>query len=343
MIKTADIAAIAGDPSWFPHRFDPEHDAVHFVELPRRGHRAVTFVTDEYLPADAARVVVRRQDAVAAAPPPAPVHFIFHSAYCGSTLLARAVDVDGVAMGLKEPVLLNDLVGWKHRGGKPADVAAVLDDGLTLLSRPFARSESVVVKPSNVVNAMASAMLTVRPRAHALLLYAPLGVYLGSIARKGMWGRRWARDLLVKQLRDGMVDFGFAAEDYLGLTDLQAAAVGWLAQHALFARLAAKFGPRVRTLASDRLTAAPHAAMTALARHFALDLDAAAVARVVAGPAFTQDSKTGDDFARDARAREVLDGARVHADEIDKVAVWAEAVASRAGLSFTLDAPLLPG
>lgn len=333
----ADIAAIVRDPLWFADRYDPGDDAVHFRRLSRADHRAATFLTDEYLPKDAPVAVVRRGDALAVAPATGPIHFIFHSAYCCSTLLARAFDVPGVAMGLKEPVFLNDLVGWKARGGAPADLGRALDAGLTLFARPFAPGEAIVVKPSNLANNLASAMLTLRPAAAALLLHAPLRTFLGSVARKGMWGRLWVRELLVKQLKDGLVWPGMTIDDYLGQTDLQVAASGWLAQHALFTRLAARFPDRVRTLDSRALMAEPAAAMAALAVLFGLDLD---VPTVVAGPAFATHSKDGSAF--DAAARETeLATADVHADEIDKVAIWAEAVAATVGLSLTLPAPLL--
>ncbi len=120
----ADIAAVARDPLWFPDRYDPGHDAVHFRRLTRDDHRAATFLTDEYLPADGPRMVVRRAEAIAAAPVAGPVHYIFHSAFCCSTLLARAFDAPGAAMGLKEPVVLNDLIGWKGRGATPAALRA---------------------------------------------------------------------------------------------------------------------------------------------------------------------------------------------------------------------------
>lgn len=332
------VARIAGDALWFPHRYDPGHDAVHFRALPRDVHRRATFLTDDYLPAGPAPTVVRRRDAIGAAASAAPVHFVFHSAYCCSTLLARAFDAEGVAMGLKEPVLLNDLVGWQLRGGTAAEIAPVLDDGLRLLARPFARGEAVIIKPSNVVNAMAPAMLTMRPEARALLLHAPLRDYLGSIAKKGMWGRLWVRDLLVKQLRQGLHDFGFKTEDYLGQTDLQAGAIGWLAQQALFATMTRQFGDRVRTLDSAALMAAPAAAMGALAGLFGLTLD---VAAVVSGPAFTRHSKFDTDFGAAARAGEQRDAAAVHAEEIDKVAAWAEAVAASAGVPMVLPGALL--
>ncbi|MFZ4687654.1 MAG: hypothetical protein ACOYLS_00310 [Polymorphobacter sp.] len=339
-MQTSDpsIEAIARDPLWFPHRYDPGQDAVHFRRLERSVHRAATFVTDEYLP-KGDPVVMSRRAAMAARPVRAPLHYIFHSAFCCSTLLARAFDAPGLAMGLKEPVLLNDLVGWQLRGGTAAQIAPVLDDGLALLARPFAAGEAVVIKPSNLLNGMAPAMLTMRPQSRALLLYAPLRTYLGSVAKKGMTGRLWARDLLVKQLRQGLHPFGYSGDDYLGQTDLQAAAIGWLAQHILFARIIEQFGPaRVATLDSETLMAEPAEALAALARLFAVPLD---VAAVVAGPAFTTHSKSGTGFDAAARDAEVLAAADLHADEIEKVATWAEAVAASAGRSFTLKAPLL--
>lgn len=332
-----DIAAIVRDPMWFADRYDPGHDAVHFRRLSRDDHRAATFLTDEYLPADAPGVVIRRDDAIAAAPPTGPIHFIFHSAFCCSTLLARAVDVPGVAMGLKEPVLLNDLVGWKARGAAAADLAGVLDTALTLLARPFTRGEAVVVKPSNICNGIASAMLSVRPDSRALLLHAPLRTFLGSIARKSWTGRLWVRDLLVKQRHDGIQWPGMGADDFMRLTDLQAAAIGWLAQHAIFARIASRFPDRVRTIDSETLMTDPGAAMTAVGGLFRLPLDGAAIA---AGPVFARHSKYGDAFDAATRAAARSTEA-AFADEIDKVTIWAEAVASGVGLDLALTAGLL--
>jgi hypothetical protein len=334
------IAQIVCDPQWFADRYDPGQDCVHFRRLPRETHRAATFLTDEYLPKGGdPPLVIRRGEAIAAAPPAAPLHFIFHSAFCCSTVLARAFDIEGVAMGLKEPLLFNDLVGWQHRGGTAAQIAPVLDDALTLLARPFSPGEAVIIKPSNLANGMAPGMLMMRPESRALLLHAPLRVYLGSIAKKGMTGRLWARDLLVKQLREGLHLFGYKGEDYLGQTDLQVAAMGWLAQHALFARMVAQFGPeRVRTIDSELLMADPLVSMSALAAFFGIGIDAAAV---VAGPAFTRHSKFGSDFSAIDRAGEIRDADIVHADEIEKVVIWAAAVAETAGLSLALSGALL--
>ena len=337
-----DQDIVARDPEWLPHRYEEGTDRIHFVRAPREAHRAATFLTDEYLAGAKEPVVMPRREALAAAPEAAPVHFIFHSAYCCSTLLARAFDVEGVAMGLKEPQILNDLQGWRGRGGAPAKIAEALDGSLALLSRPFAKGEAVIVKPSNLVNGLAPAMLAMRPQAKALLLYAPLPLYLASIAKKGMWGRLWVRELFVKIARDGMLDYGFSGEDIMRQTDLQIAAIGWLGQHRQFTALATKLGPeRVRTLNSELLIARPAAAVAALGAFYGLAIDADAAARIAAGPAFTSHSKGGGAFSRDERLAEQKESASVHAEEVEKVALWAEAVANSAGQSFDLPSPLI--
>ncbi|HEU0098674.1 MAG TPA: hypothetical protein VFQ67_07845 [Allosphingosinicella sp.] len=343
MAATPNPAAVAADPLWLPNRYDESLDLIHFVRLTREEHRSVTFITDEYIRADAPRLALARRDVAAAAGPPGPLHFIFHSAYCCSTVLARAVDIEGVSMGLKEPLILNDLVGWRRRGAEPSALAAALDDVLALLARPFSPGEAVVVKPSNVLNGIAAAMLGARPQSRAILLYAPLPDFLRSIARKGLWGRRWARELFIGQLRDGIVDLGLGEQHYLDLTDLQVAAAGWLAQQEIFNRLIARFGTgRVRALDSAALMARPGAAMTSLSGLFGLGLDEAAVQAVLAGPAFTSHSKSNAGFSAADRDAEQRDAAATHADEIDKVAVWAEAVAAAAGVSLQPEARLLP-
>ena len=245
-------------------------------------------------------------------------------------------------MGLKEPVILNDIAGWRARGAQPAAIDTVLDSALTLLSRPFSEGESIIVKPSNLINSFAAQIMAQRPNAKAVFLYTPLEGFLGSIARKGMMGRLWVRDLMVKQLEDGIIDLGLEGEDYLRLTDMQAAAVGWLAQHALFASLIKQVGPgRVVTLQSDHFMKSPHAVMKKLSEHFSLNIGNHDLDKIISGPVFQTHSKNEADFDSLQRESDRLDGIKLHADEIDKVTIWAKAVAQNIGLSLTLPSALV--
>jgi hypothetical protein len=327
-------------PEWLAHRYDERADAVHFVRAPRELRRRVPFLIDEHLPGAAEPVPVARADAIQAAPPAAPIHFIFHSAYCCSTLLAAVLDVPGVATSFKEPQILNDMVGWRHRGGQPPRVAEVLDNSLRLLSRGFEPGEASIVKPSNLVNGLIDVTLKLRPDARCVLLHAPLRGFVTSIARKGMAGRLWVRELLSRQLAEGYVDLGFEPRNYLLHTDLQAGAVGWLAQQAHFARLARQWPERVRTLNSEQLVERPTEAVGSCAEWFGLPLDGARRDDIVAEH-FARNAKDGSRFAPGQRAAERREGAALHAEEIDRVVLWAEAVARTAGVPMDLACPLL--
>lgn len=325
-------------PNWLAHRYDPGQDSVHFIDVDREARASAPFLTDADL-GEHQPYVVRRADAPIT-DGIAPVRYIFHSAFCCSTLLANAYDRQGLAFSLKEPAILQDLVGWRHRGGAPAQIGAVMGDAVRLLARPFAAGEACVIKPSNVVNGFIPPLIGGRGDAKALFLYAPLSIFIGSIAKKGLTGRLWVRDLLAKQLKEGFVDLGFTAQDYFQLTDLQVAAVGWLAQHAMFAKMAATMPNRVRTLGSETLLVRPDEALTALDALFGISDTAEGRATVIA-QVFSRNAKTGDAFdASDRRANQDA-SLSAYRDEIDKVVIWAEKVADGAGVSMTLPVPLV--
>ena len=329
------------DAQWLAHRHVEGQDRIRFLHVPRADHRAMPFLTDEYLGtgravqdlgvADCLQGVAARR-----------MGFLFHSAFCGSTMLLSALDRPGVAMGLSEPVLLNDVVGFRRRGAPPAAVARLADAATRLLARPFAPGELVVVKPSNVLNPLAELLLALRADSNAVLLYAPLEMFLISVVRKGLWCRLWVRELLEGLLTDQAVDLGFTLQDHFRQSDLQVAAVGWLAQHALFHKLAAKLGPvRVRTLDSETLTARPAEVLAAASQFYGLPASAADLAGMAASGAFARHSKSGAAFDAARRQAEYAEARAAHGDEIGKVLAWAGEVARNAGLPLDLPHPLI--
>lgn len=329
------------DAEWLAHRHVEGQDHIRFAHVPRADHRHMPFLTDEYLGTDRPLFDVAVADCLQGVAP-RPMGFLFHSAFCGSTMLLAGLDRPGVAMGLSEPVLLNDVVGFRRRGAQPAAVARLADAATRLLARPFAPGETVVVKPSNILNPLAELLLALRTDSNAVLLHAPLQTFLISVVRKGLWCRLWVRELLEGMLTDRAVDLGFEPRDHFRQSDLQVAAVGWLAQHALFHRLAGKLGPeRVRTLDSETLTSRPAEVLAAAARHYGLAAGAQDVAAMAASPAFSRHSKSGAAFDADRRAAEYAEAHAAHADEIDKVVAWAGEVARSAGVPMELPHPLI--
>lgn len=337
-----DAAALV-DPAWIAHRYDLPRDVFVLRHFARDRHAAIPFLTDEYIGDAPAEPDWAGRSEVMAQVPRAPVHFLFHSAFCNSTLLVRALAQPGLAMGLSEPVVLNDLVGLRRRGEiDGAGLGERVDAALTLLARPWGAGECVVVKPSNIVNPIAPGLLAMRPDAKAVVMHTALPLFLASVARKGLWARLWVRELAEGFLRDGaFAPLGLGPEDVLRLTDLQVAAAGWLAQQGLFHAMARQFGEgRVRGLDAERLYPDPAALLTRVADHFGFARDPAARARLADADALRRHSKTGAAFDMAARRAEQDEALRTHRDEIDAVVTWAQACARAAGIAMDIPSPL---
>jgi hypothetical protein len=328
---------VLADARWLPSHLDAARAALTFFWLPRERHAQVPFLTDEYLqPLAPPSVELSLADArsIAGADTAGP-HYIFHSAFCRSTLLARVLDIPGTSMGLKEPQLLNELAASARRHQLGEDMLRLT---VRLLGRPFGPREAVVVKPSNAANLLAEPLLRADARSKAILLYAPLPRFLRSIASKGMWGRIWARRLFTTLRRDPSPEFGFSEAELFEQTDLQAAALAWLLHHSHFARLSSQFPDRIRTLDSETLLARKADCLAALARHLGLGLDERQCAELANSPIFAEHSKEiGRSFDPEDASMEPIP---LIDEEIQMVASWTKAVAEHIGLS--LDPPAEP-
>ena len=319
-------------PQWLAHRFDETTNQVRFVDYDRETRSRAPFLTDDYLPKRDFRAIPR-EHAKAVAKATAPVHFVFHSGFCCSTLFAQCFDQPGLATAFCEPMILNDVVGWRRRGATPAVVGGLLDDALGLLARPFAGDAVALLKPSTLVNGLAAAMMGLRPDARAIIMYAPIEDFLTSIAKKGIDGRLWVRELFLAMRREQLVEaMGFTDEQFFGQSDLQIAAIVWLAQQRLFRDLISRFPERTRSLDSDSFLSEPRATLIAAGEFLDLPLSEAQLVAAKAGP-LARNSKDRETYGREARQEEYRAARQLHGDEIGKVSAWARAVAEAAGIS----------
>jgi len=328
------MTEIIGDGRWLAHRYDETNDSIQFRLVPREAQRELTFLTDFEI-GDAPLAIHPRQDCLAEVRKGdlATPRMIFHSAFCCSTLLARAFDIPGVSFGLKEPQILNDVAGLQMRRADPRQIAAAMDIALLLLARPIDEGEINVIKPSTVVNPLIPLILAMRPELRGVLLHAPLETFLGSVARKEVEGRAWVRELMWKFILSSQADrFGLSDEDLYRQTDLQVAALGWLTQHALFGDAAAK-NANLRALDSETLMKRPAQSLSALGKLFDLKFDADLIAN---GRAFKTHSKDRTDYSADRRQEERDRGLELHAREIGMVMKWAEKLAQHAGIATSL-------
>lgn len=325
------IEDIFRDAQWYFDDIDADKNRLVFVRAARQSLSQATFLDHRWtsrgerieIPiADA--VLAGRQQTVATAP-----RFIWHTAFCCSTLLARSIDVAGANLSIKEPDAIEKLANLKRTKHPLAQDArswrGLIDTSLQLYGRAFEQGEKITIKPSNSANNLISEVLAPAGNGKALLLYSGLRSFLVSIIKKREHGRHFARRLFSAFAMDDNFARRIAVPDLMKLTDLQIAAMVWLIQIAIFRDILARFPvERVSTLDADTLLADPGRALLRLDEFFEIGLGSARVEEIVAGPVFKRNSKNeGESFDASQRASEAYDVEEAFGPDLDLIVGWA--------------------
>lgn len=348
-LSADQTCAIVADPSWLPYKVLDDSRRLELVHLSREQLRDLFFLDKRSHPdrwnkitADAPRVemVVAAMAKSAGTRAFGECHYIFHSAFCCSTLMSRALDVQGVACVLREPRPLHEIVA-KMTGPQLTDQEmTALDLILNLMQRPRLLGEKTIVKPANLANPLIDHILRVQPKARALFMYCSLPAFLLAIARRRRWS--WSRNLAAFYRKH--LEFETKqTQDLLLLTDLQMAAFLWLQYQAQFARLVRELpASRVATLRADVFVAQPAEALAAAARLFELGLSEGEASAIAEGPLFQGHSKSsGASFDESAQKRNDALLKLAFGPEIEHAIQWAERVAAEAGIPLQLNEPLI--
>jgi hypothetical protein len=322
------MSSIVNDWEWLPHSFDQSGSALTLVHVPLEERRSLPFLGAQELDSryekrsiSVAQVQKELSDASFV-----PVHFIFHTAFCGSTLLVNALDeLDGTA-GLSEPAILVNLLSRRERSRDQSEDAR-LRLVLRLLGRGSPRTKAVVVKAACFATPLLPQVLAAAPESRALLLYGSLREFLLFVAKRGARGRTWGRQVYTSCLRNIPLRFRFSATETLEQTDLQIAALGWLMRRYHFESAARSFGGgRSHLLYFQDLLSDAQTFLTTASDFLGLQATPEALRNVVAGPVFATHSKEDRPFGTAERSSEVRQLRDAFEEEVELVARWVEAV-----------------
>lgn len=333
------------DPAWLPHLYEPRSDTLVFAHLPREAQRKLTFLDPRFVKRDLESGPVQLahlpMDAVSGQA--GDIHFIFHTGFCCSTLLARALDLPGVSMGLKEPSVLVNFADYWANPRRTAGAFEALSVTLDLLSRPFGDGEAQIVKPSITANHIIPQLLHARQDAKAVLLFSTLDTFLRAIARRGLEGRIFARQLFRQFASVNPLDTGFSEGDALLHADLQIAAQAWLMQVSFMEQLAKRFGRnRLRVLSSESVLTDAAGTLSRIGEFFDLRLTPATAQAVANGPIFQEHAKElGRTFNPAAQREQYEESGRAHREELMMAKDWARALAIRSGAPLVLEETLI--
>lgn len=338
-MQDQNISTLIDDPAWLPYDYNLQRDALTFAYAPRETQRRATFLDPRHIhdapKSQAVPLAALPRDRVRGRAQ--PLHFIFHTAFCCSTLLARALDVPGVSMGLKEPAVLAPLGYVWAKGARTETHNRALDITLDLLSRPLAPGERQIAKLSNAANMLLPDLLARRPDSKVLLLYSDLDVFLEGTLSKGAPGRSFARHLFTLLYPHAPL-VKLKVEELIGQTDVQLAVQAWLMQMVIFDQVAQRFGPgRVRTLKDETFLARKADTLSRTAAFYGLAQPKGGWASVANGPTFKQHAKHPSDAFNDGARRTELNRTRAaHKDEIDAALVFAREIAAHTGAPQSL-------
>jgi hypothetical protein len=114
---------VARDPDWLPHTYDVAGENLTLVHVPRDARQELTFLTAKHFAERFTKgsFPVGSIASELSGVEQAPMHFIFHTAFCGSTLLAKALTIPSVAEALREPDVLVNLANRLTRSDDAAN------------------------------------------------------------------------------------------------------------------------------------------------------------------------------------------------------------------------------
>lgn len=297
MTATQKISAsdLATDASWLPHKLDMARRVISFGQFSRGKLSQGSFLDYRIENAASGWAEASFDDlfANAAALKAAKPLFLFHTSYCCSTLLARALDRPGEVLALKEPEIIMGLSN-AYRLAQSQDefdeVHRLRDLLLSLIARPHEGDECVLVKPTNAANNLFPILASLG--IPMILLYGDLRGFLASVIKKGDPCKTLIRQIYRVYAMDNIGVAAIPQRDALALTDLQIAALVWRHQVEMFnAVLGASSSANVRSLDFQTFLARPAETLNAASNHLGLNMDNETCREIAGGPLFQTDAK----------------------------------------------------
>jgi hypothetical protein len=199
-----------------------------------------------------------------------PTNFIFHTAFCGSTLMAQALDAMFNSLPLREPeVLGNVLFFLRSSPGNDKEKNPWLERVVRLLSRSYDPLQHVVIKANDNANPLMIDLLKWRSDIPVLFMYTPLSEFLVGCLKADN-RRAWIRQRFnaIKPLAPSLLNL----ESELSVDDNaygEMAATYWSYNIALYFN-ARQSSQQIRNLDFNQMLIQPRESVEACARLFGL-------------------------------------------------------------------------
>ena len=326
---------LISSPDFLAYKFDFNTEKVSFLKIDRDEIRRVSALKLEYIDpkrqmievplADLTGLPGTRNQVLSVNPP----RFIFHTAFCASTFLARCLDVDGVSISLREPQILLDAANAKRLQWRSKSTGLDYRDlprlALLLLQKHAGPSEKLIIKPINSVNNIIPELLQLNGQTKSLLLYTDARNFLLSTLRKGESGKHVIRAMFDLIRCDFPHLSNLTISAMIHMTDWNIILTLWRLQIEQAEAALRKFAPGqiMASLYGEDLIHDPLQVLIAANKFLDLGISADRLLEIAKSDKRHEDAKTsGQKFSVEKRRETYQRLAQFYGVELDQVLNW---------------------
>ncbi|NKB35296.1 MAG: hypothetical protein GKR91_19535 [Pseudomonadales bacterium] len=320
----------------------------HFARMSRK-HFNQTIFSDNRLNARSKHTVAvdlsTLLEAIQKSPiDPPRLSYIFHVAHCGSTLLARALDLPSKNLVHREPAVLRQLsvlaIQNNWRDAPPDAFQHLLRLTLAMLGKCYVKDSPIIVKANVPVNYLQKNLLSENPNSQGLLLYSSFENYALTLLRTEKH-QTWAKNIvrMYKQLISSKT--GLTESELDSLTPVQNIACLWAIQLSMFNECASEH-ESVRTLDSEQFFSDPKSVLVESFKFFEQDIDLDVIEQIINSSLFSHHAKsTSRQYSNATRIEERDELRRTFAAQLADSLEWLLPIAEKLKIPNKLAKPLL--
>lgn len=335
-MQSLDSHDLFASPRLYPEHLDAARKELRFCRMTPESYRQSPFLDHRIVKPESWSQAIPLDELTDWEIPPHsdPVHYIFHSAFCCSTLLTRYLDNLRTGLTLREPhslYLAASLLRFRGTGILPELEPPIWERSYRfirrLLARRYAPSDAVFIKPSDGCNNLATDLLSAHPDNRGIFLYSTLERFLVStlkVAERHEWARIRVRELSLDQMRTT----GRVVADPSTLDLPQTVALVWLYHTSSYRRMAnSPVGEHLVAVDSQALMEQPETALDKILHHFGVSVERERIAAAIADPDLTIHSKeTSMPYSNELREREFQQARHEFQEGVESGLKWASQV-----------------
>jgi len=267
--QSLNLDAFLASPDFYPINLDILNNKVLLVQLTRKELRDASFHNKRSMTGNRKTFQVDLSSFLSwteeVSPEPKPVGYIFHNAFCGSTLLSRYLDIAESTIVYREPSVLATLCDCKQNSPQWLEsepLQRMFRLMVASLTRRKEKNERSVIKLNDRCNNSIDDLLDLHPVNRGVLLFSDFQSFLLAILDKPV-RRKWLNErsnfCTDTPLNDYLPTVGASETSF---TD--AIARYWLTQMLYFARVCNRQKGKVLPLPYRELVKRPEETVTSV-------------------------------------------------------------------------------